>query len=161
MKTLPIIAVLAASAAFGQSQETVKFYKLDFVVKEVEGGKALNSRNYSMIASTDKTAGPGSIRAGSRVPVPTTPDGKQFNHYEIGTNIDIRAVQEVGGDLSMVLTAELSTMIQDAATPPVVRQNKWSSNIVVAARKPSIVFSSDDATTKRQMQLELTATPIK
>jgi hypothetical protein len=30
----------------------------------------------------------------------------------------------------------------------------------VPIRKPTVIFSSDDTTTKHQMQVELTATPI-
>lgn len=161
---LLMIAVLSAATAFGQNQESTKFYKLDFTVKEVEGSKTLNSHNYSMIVATtvlaDKSGPPGSIRTGSRVPTQSSPESKQFNFVELGTNIDCRAVQEIGGELTMVLTAEISTMLQDTS-PPVMRQLKWSSSVVVPIKKPSIVFASDDATTKRQMQLELTATPVR
>ena len=43
---------------------------------------------------------------------------------------------------------------------PMIRQNRWTSNVVVPLKKPTVIFSSDDLTTKHQMQLELTATPI-
>jgi hypothetical protein len=43
---------------------------------------------------------------------------------------------------------------------PVIRQNRWSSNVVVPLKKPTLIFASDDATSKRQMQLELTAAPV-
>jgi hypothetical protein len=43
---------------------------------------------------------------------------------------------------------------------PVVRQNQWQAGVIVPLKKPTVVFSSDDLTTKRQMQVELTATPI-
>jgi hypothetical protein len=32
--------------------------------------------------------------------------------------------------------------------------------VIVPLKKPTVIFSSDDLTTKHQMQLELTATPI-
>jgi hypothetical protein len=32
--------------------------------------------------------------------------------------------------------------------------------VIVPLKKPTVVFSSDDVASKRQMQLELTATPI-
>jgi hypothetical protein len=41
-----------------------------------------------------------------------------------------------------------------------IRQTKWSSNVIVPIGKPTVIFSSDDATTKGQMQLELTATAM-
>jgi len=44
--------------------------------------------------------------------------------------------------------------------PPTIRQNRWSSSVVVPLSKPTVIFSSDDLTSKRQFQLELTATLI-
>ena len=157
-----LLALLVSTGTcFAQSPES-KFYKLDFVVKEIEGTKVLNARAYSTTVSTDKSSPSSLIRTGSRVPVPTSPDGKQFNFSEVGVNIDCRSVQEVGGELSMIVTAEVTTTLQESTTgPPIHRQNKWTAAAVVPLRKPTVLFSSDDATTKRQMQLELTATPIK
>jgi hypothetical protein len=43
---------------------------------------------------------------------------------------------------------------------PTIRQNRWVSTVAVPLKKPTVIFSSDDLTSKRQMQLELTATPI-
>jgi hypothetical protein len=68
--------------------------------------------------------------------------------------------------MSLVLVADISSVVQEPASPsapmrpPVVRQNKWNSGVIVPLKKPTVVFSSDDLTTKRQMQVELTATPI-
>jgi hypothetical protein len=44
---------------------------------------------------------------------------------------------------------------------PVTRQNQWRSAVVIPVKKPTVVFSSDDVSSKRQLQLELTATPVK
>ena len=61
------------ATGFAQGQEApkpsepLKFYKLEFVLKEVEGAKVLNARSYSMTAATD-ARGTQSIRAGIRVP---------------------------------------------------------------------------------------------
>ena len=45
---------LLAVTCFGADAVPSKFYKLDFVVKEVEGSKVLNARSYSMTVSEDK-----------------------------------------------------------------------------------------------------------
>jgi hypothetical protein len=157
-RLLPL--VLLAGTCLAQNPEAAKFYKLDFVVKEVEGAKVLNARSYSMIASTDKSGQPGSIRAGSKVPYTT--GGGQFNYADVGVNIDCRSLQELAGELSMFISAEVSSTVQDQPPPnPIIRQNRWNSNIAIPLRKPTTVFSSDDLTTKRQMQLEVTATPLK
>jgi hypothetical protein len=45
-------------------------------------------------------------------------------------------------------------------TLPSIRSNSWSSVVIVPLKTPTLIFSSDDPASKRQMQLELTATPI-
>jgi hypothetical protein len=155
--------LLFATTCFGQNPDSPKFYKLDFVVKEVEAGKVLNARMYSMIVSSEKSSPSSSIRTGSRVPTPSSPGNTQFTYFELGVNIDCRSVQEVANELSLIVTADITSTLQEstATLPPVLRQNKWSSIVLVPIRKPLVVFSADDTTTRRQMQLELTATPMK
>jgi hypothetical protein len=170
--SLPLLALtMAPGSGFAQSQdasktlESQKFYKLEFVVKEVEGGKVLNTRSYSTTVSADtKDPGPTSIRAGGKVLYQTTPgDSKNFQYVDIGVNIDCRAIKEVERGLSLYVSASISSVPSDPAAPaaaPTIRQNSWSSVTIVPLKKPTLIFSSDDLTSKRQMQLELTATPI-
>jgi hypothetical protein len=160
------VLVLAAGACFGEELPAPKFFKLDFVVKEVDAGRVLNSRSYSATVSTKPTA-PCRIRTNSRIATPTSVDGSQLTFNNIGTNIDCGEVTDMQTALSLKVTAEVSTVLQDA-TPtslasrqPVVRENRWDSTVVVPLKKPTVIFSSDDATTKHQMQLELTATLIQ
>jgi hypothetical protein len=162
-----LVFAVAAGACFGQDAEAIKFYKLEFVVKEVQGAKVLNSRAYSTIVSTGNAHN--AIRAGSRIPFATskpTPGQPfattQYQQVDVGVNIDTSAVKEVENRLSLTVGVEVSSMAEDSATPlaPVIRQNKWTSTVVVSFRKPTVVFSSDDVTAKSQMQLEVTATPL-
>ncbi|MGI8745911.1 MAG: hypothetical protein ACR2NN_25695 [Bryobacteraceae bacterium] len=154
-----LAAMLFAATCFAQTPDAPKFYKLDFVVKEVEATKVVNARSYSTMIS-DKSIWPNSIRAGSKVPYNTS--GTQYQYAEVGVNIDCRAAMEIGSELSLVVNAEVSsTAPESPQNTPIIRQNKWASTVLVPIRKPVIIFSSDDAITKRQMQLELTATPVK
>ena len=158
MRKLIIAALVLAATCFAQPPEQGwKFYKLDFALKEVEGSKVLNSRNFSTIVHVDtqgvRAAG-GSIRTGSKVP-------SGPNYIDVGVSIDTQMVKELQGDVALSVSAEISST-PDGGNPdrPVIRQNKWSSYVVVPIKKPTVIFSSDDATTKHAMQLELTATPI-
>src|SRR6266481_3585685 len=109
----------------------------------------------------DKSAPQGSIRTGSKVPYPTGPGSTQYNYADV-VNIDCKSAQELPGELSMVVSADVSSTASEQTTPaPIIRQNRWSSIVVVPLRKPTVVFASDDPTTKHQMQLEITATPLK
>ena len=155
---------IACVGVFAQRPET-KFFKLDFVIREVEGTKVLSSRAYDMTVSTDKEPGlpSSSIRAGSKVAVAS--GANQFNFVDLGVNIDCRAGSIAGSadDLSLFVTAEVSSIAHDPATPnqPIIRQNKWASNAVVPLRKPTVIFSSDDLSNKTQLQVQLTATPLR
>ena|SRR5277367_3293111 len=154
---------LMAGTGFAESAEPPKFYKLDFVVKEVEGGKVVNSRAYSILASTESSYS-ASIRAGSKVPLPaSSASGSPVAYADVGTNIDCRSLREVQQhDLALNVSADIASTVREQGSnePPVIRQNKWTSSVIVPLRKASLIFSSDDATTKRQLQLELTATPV-
>lgn len=154
-----VLVVCLGALSFAQSAD-VKFYRLDFQVKEVEGGKVVNTRSYSTNTSNEKGTA-ASIRAGNRIPIVQAGGG--FNYIEVGVNIDARNVQEFGGDLGMAVNAELSTAHpqETPEKPVVVRQNRWSAHVTVPLKKPTVIFSSDDLNTKRQMQLEVTATPIR
>jgi hypothetical protein len=99
------------------------------------------------------------IRAGGRIPVTT---GGGTTNYDVGTNIDANSLRESQSEISLHISADLSTLVQDTpGTTPVVRQNRWSGNVLVPVKKPTLVFASDDPASRRQLQLELTATPLK
>jgi hypothetical protein len=163
--TLYLLAsVLVAGICLAEDAVPAKFYKLDFVVKEVEAGKVLNTRSYSatVSASADHNC---RIRTGNRVPVPTvSASPSTYTYLDVGVNIDCFHMKESQGELSLDIQADISSLMQETASPPslppIVRQNKWGSTVIVPLKKPTVVFSSDDVTGKRQMQLELTATPI-
>ena len=155
-------SIVMAGTCFAQSgHEEPKYYHLDFVVKELESGKIINARSYSMTISTGDTGG-FSIRTGNKVPVPAGSTGS-FTYVDVGVNIDCRLAKEVQDQLALYVAAEISNAATEppASNPPLIRQTKWSSNVIVPIRKPTTIFSSDDPTTKRQMQLELAAIPIK
>lgn len=164
-----LIAALSVTS-FAQSDEAKKpvpppekkFYRLDLAVKELDGGKTVNSREYFMIVSTDRNNN--SLRTGTKLP--WGPEDKR-SYMEVGVNFDCRDVTAtVNGELSMILTADISSIADGdlkAATAgyPVLRTNRWSSSVGVPLGRPSVVFSSDDLASKRRMQLEVTATAVK
>lgn len=165
----------AAGMAWAQTAAAApsKFYRLEFVFKELESGKVLNSRSYMVIVrETDQ----GTIRAGGRVAVPSGGSSSgstnalvntQYTYMDLGVNIDIKAVTELpGGQMSLWVTANISSIPTETAgasssLAPTIRQTQWSSSVVVPLKKPTLLFSSDDLSSKRQVQLELTASPIQ
>lgn len=153
-----LLAALLAGACF--ADEPSKFYKLDFVVKEIDGAKVVNTRAYSMIGSSSPKVTHGyNIRTGGKVPYFT---GKEYIELFVGVDIDCMSLTEEPNGLSLWVGADISSVAESATKTdrPFVRQNKWASSVLVPIKKPTVIFSSDDPTSKQQMQLELTATPI-
>lgn len=159
-------AVVFASHGWAQPAEPPgKFYKLTFVVKEVEFDRTVNSRTYQTMVSTDRTNNPGcSIRAGSKLSIPSSPSSTSTTFVDIGVNIDCSFVRDLDDELSLRVSAEISSIPEDSATKGyhLIRQNRWNSFVVVPLSKPTLIFLSDDVTSnKRQLQVELTASPIR
>lgn len=239
-----IVPVVNCGSAMAQSGDATKFYRLDFVMKEVEQGKVVNSRSYSTMVSTDSSQARdrGSIRAGTRIPIPLGAPGTENNiqYMDVGVNIDCNGVHLNNGQLVLSVNAEVSTLAMDppregpmtmagnqammapmpskergntaqkdgpdgampppppppagmgeqpmpappqagkgeqplrtpppgtrtnmmlaSLRPPVVRQNRWSAVATVPLGKPTTLFASDDVTSKKRMEIELTATEIR
>ncbi len=154
--------ILAAATlqAHAEQPDTAppRFYRLDFLIREVDGTHIVNSRSYSLVSATDPHNRTLSMRTGSKIPM-------QGSYMDVGVSIDCRQMQEVGSDLSLTVVAEVSSAVPGSADsaghPPVVRQNKWDSSVIVPLRKPTQIFSSDDVTSDHKLQVELTATPIR
>jgi hypothetical protein len=168
-RTVYFLLAMMAFAAAGAAQEDpaklpVRYYKLDFAVKELENDKVIHSRHYSttvMVNVKDYA----SIRAGTKVPMATGNTGNQYQYYEVGVNIDVRDGRELGGgQLGFSLSVEVSNVVPakdgSPVTAPMIRQTKWSSPATLPVKKPTTVFSSDDPSGNRKMQLEVTAAPV-
>lgn len=151
-----------------------RYYHLVFVVKELEAGKVINSRSYTMSVGTVENPSSNSfnnrsIRTGTKVPV--TDEKGTVTYTDIGINFDCKNVMDLGDRLGIDVSAEISSIHNDSPdghpqvqiigrSTPTIQQNKWNSQAVVVLGKPTVLFSSDEVTSKRTMQLELTATAI-
>jgi hypothetical protein len=160
---LTLLTLAAAVPALAQAPDPQKFYKLDFVVKEVEAGKVINARAYSTLLAVQVQGAENytaTIRTGGRTPV--TDSKGAMTYIDTGVNLDCKSLRETQGEVSLFVSSDISSLLQEQGLPaPVIRQNRWAANVSVPLRKPTIIFSSDDTSSKRQMQLELTASPVK
>ena|ERR1700751_1554115 len=140
-------------------------YRLDFSVIELEDGKRLNSRQYSMnLKSPDANQ----IKIGTRVPV----ESKQgeFQYLDVGTNIwcrlkDQTDMSSLGNNVMLNVRAEVSNFAlpeqQGQQVRPVLRQMNIEASTITALGKPIVVGSVDDPNSKRQFQLEVTVTKLR
>ena len=167
-----MVAALLAAPCFPQMQENkpeeqIKYFRLDFTVKELEGGKVVTSRTYSTSLSNQKNDNV-SIRTGDKVPIVTGKD--QVSYQDVGVNIDCNLLKLVENGVALHVNSSISSVVTDVQSKapgessgpgnPVIRNTSWGSTVLVPLKKAVTIFSSDGATTKRQTQLELTATPI-
>ena len=149
------------------------FYRLDFTVEEVgQDSKVTNSRVYSTDVGVDVRELL-SIRTGSRVPIatgPFNPDGKgswqastQFQFVDMGVNFDVRDVHELGRQLSLNLTADLSALggTDPNTHQPIIRHNRWQGICLIPTGKATIVFSSDSLDSNGSTRILVTATRLQ
>ncbi len=158
MKTA--LLLILASICYGQTDEKTpqagpKFYRFDFAVKEIDGGKNVSVRNYSAIANLSVK-----IRSGDKIAVSAYSGGKQeVTYLDVGTNIDCKIFGERGAEVMMSVATEIST--SNGANLPVISQTKWESTVMVPLKKPTVIYSSESTTKKVTTQLEVTATPLQ
>ncbi|HXZ42291.1 MAG TPA: hypothetical protein VEG68_16215, partial [Terriglobales bacterium] len=83
------------------AEKSVNAYRLDFTINEIEDGKKINARQYSMNLNANDG---NSIKIGTRVPV----EAKQgeFQYIDVGTSIWSR-VKERDNGLALEVRAEI------------------------------------------------------
>src|SRR6185312_2385118 len=156
-------------ASEAASAKVVHAYHVDFSINELQDGKKVNTRHYSMIlTSGDRNQ----IKIGTRVPVSTTPPqsgvnplvSTQFQYIDVGTNINCRIVDSASEDLSLEVHADFSNLSspeEQHSTPPIIRQVTLSGTTLTTPGKSVVIGSADDPNSNRQFQLEATVTKLR
>lgn len=151
----------------GDTAETAVGYRLDYSVNEMEDGKKINTRQYSMNLSVLSGKGwdgdTNSIKIGARVPV--EPKNGEFQYLDIGTNIWSR-LREHGSTLTLEVRADISNIAtatdqQYQQSRPIVRQVQINGSTVVLPGKPMVIGVADDPTSRKQFQLEVMVTKLR
>lgn len=174
--TLTLMMVVAAAvrispaqesgaAKAGEAERAPNAYRLDFTVSELEDGKKINSRQYSMnLKSPDANE----IKIGTRVPVEVKQS--EIQYLDVGTNIwcrlkDQADVASLGNNVMLNVRAELSNFAvpeqQGQNMRPTIRQMKIESSTVAMIGKPMVIGSVDDPNSRRQFQLEVAVTRLR
>jgi len=150
----------AAEQKTQKPPELWEAYRLDFSISELEDGKRINTRQYSMNLNENDS---NDLKIGSRVPV----EGKQgeVQYIDVGTNIDART-QTRNGQMKLFVHAEMSNFAipeqaQGHDPRPVIRQLKIGGSTVVVLGKPMVLGVVDDPNSKRQFQIEVTVTKLR
>ena len=116
---------------------------MKYKVDEVENGKTINSRSYTMMVKNGSSA---TVRIGSRVPYNT--GGSQFQYQNVGMNINCKISREEGGLIVHTKVDMLSVQGKGAEAAseshPVIGQFQVENSTVVDLGKPEFVGSADD-----------------
>ncbi|MGH9523713.1 MAG: hypothetical protein ACRD3E_14385 [Terriglobales bacterium] len=146
-------------------------YRLDFVVKELDGGKVINSRQYSMIVEASdrlRGLGKGVVKSGDRVPVATgSKDGNtQIQYIDVGANIDASLYTMENG-LMLMGSIEISAIAPNEVPgsqnlpDPAIRQVRAEVQAEVFPGKSNQIALLDDMTSKHRFIVEVTPTKLK
>ena len=188
-KATLLITVLFMTAAFGgvrmacaqehskdpssiAADDSVDAYRLDISFNELEDGKKLNTRHYSV----DLTGGrPNEIKIGTRIPVAAATcnstsasssgsASEQYQYIDIGTEIEAQLINHgeelhVSGRISTLDTS--AGPERSAGLLPVIRQIRIEGSTALVIGKPVIIGSADDPNSKRQFEVEVTVTKLK
>ena len=149
-----------AVAEMAKTAQSWSFYKLDFNVREIDNGKPLNTRSYTL---NMRSGGGGSqIRVGTRVPY-TGEKGPSY--MDVGFNVDCRIEDQQGSQALEVRTDLSSLPTGDQAVEkngmPLLRSLRTSSVIPIVLNKPILVASVDEVGSTHRMQVEVTITQMK
>jgi hypothetical protein len=145
-------------AKAGRPDKPMHSYRIDVSINELEDGKKINTRQYSLYQNSGSWT---QVKISSRVSVstPQTP----LETMEVGTTINC-TLTESGEDIALHVHGDFSNLMSpddQHSARPVVRQMSINSSVVVALGKPSLVGVVDDPNSNRQFQLEATVTRLK
>lgn len=149
--------------------EPVTVYRLDYVIHELDAGKRINERKYSLSVEASRPGRKewGHVRVGRRVPVAIATGASSANatqYMDVGVNLDC-ALREQAGDLLLETTVEMSSVVTggELAVPgaPVTRQARASMVSLLLPGKPTIIGTLDDVDSTHTYQIEVTASKVR
>ena len=147
-----------AARAEDEKAESWRFYKLDFVVRELEGGKTVSTRNYTLMTKSGDWQ---QLRVGTRVPIST--EEKKVSYTDVGLSVDCR-ILDGPRNPSLVAKAEISSFANpdgEKSGTPLMRHVQMNTSAPITLGKPVVISGVDELTSNHRFQLEVTATELK
>jgi hypothetical protein len=130
-------------------------YRVSYKVNEVENGKTINSRSYTLMARVGERE---AVNIGSRVPVAF--QGK-LDYHNVGMALSC-TIRPAGEKLVVHSEFNLNTIADkepaSVLPPPVTRQFYLQDDPVATLGKPTFVGSIDDIASNRRYVIEVTVT---
>jgi hypothetical protein len=143
----------------------VPTYKMAFSIYELQDGKKINQRDYSLLVEANGR-GANSLKIGTKVPIDAGNGG--ITYADVGFEMRCSADETVNNKLEVSLDMtvtnfaipEQNTDPRTAGSRPVLRGVTQRVGAIVNPGKPQILTTMDDVNSNKRMQVELTATKV-
>ncbi len=166
--------VLLVPAALAQEKDegkkpaevrTLHYYRLDYVIRELQDRKIVNARTYSVIVADNGAQV--TQKSGARLPVQTGNGALQY--LDVGVQLRIRVRLESDHPTlasaiefsSPALPGEGVTSAGYAKEQPVLRTTNVDTYAPIILGKPLVIATMDDPSLPRRFEIEVTPTQLK
>ena len=164
------VAAAQEKAAAPQDAGPAGMYRLDFVIREMDGTKVINTRNYSMLVQTPTAhlrVTESDVRAGTKVPVSVgVKDAQtQVQYTDIGIYIRASLTYRDDGPLVVGVTTQISSLAMpepgaQAPSQPIIRTANSNGTGVLVPGKALLVSSVDDPASNHKFTVEVMSTKL-
>jgi hypothetical protein len=173
VQTASAQAVLTPNGIQGakDSVQGSSFYRLDFVIREMDGQKVVDSQRYSLLVESSKLA---RMVSGAETPYSTQLIRRQLGLPDVASdtgNIGYRntgvqincTVRNVTGASAVKLDAhlEISSILPQEGDLTVVRKISTDMNTFLELGKLTTVSITEDSSSRHHYYVDVTATKIK
>jgi len=148
-----------------ESQFPAHSFKLDYILTEMQAGKKIDSRQYTVDLGGGGSNGrlwQGELQIGTRVPVGTKTDGTA-QYLDVGTRITSSIQVRDGGEV-LDTYCDVTSVAPDEAKVdgrPILRTLSIRNAVPVVEGKPILLGVADDPNSNREFQLEVAVTNLK
>ncbi|HKQ85441.1 MAG TPA: hypothetical protein VJS43_01595 [Candidatus Acidoferrales bacterium] len=158
-------ATSSKTASAPQAEMPPHAFRLDYTLTETEGGKKIDSRQYSLnVGGGGQNGRPwvSQLQIGNRVPAGTKTDGTA-QYLDVGTRIN-GSISIRDGARVLDTYCDVTSVVPDEAKVdgrPVLRTLTISNSAPIAEGKSMLVGVADDPNSNREFRLEVTVTELK
>jgi len=143
----------------------VPTYKMAFSIYELQDGKKINQRDYSLLVEANER-GANTLKIGTKVPIDTGKDS--YTYTDVGFELRCSAGETVNNKLevSVDMTVSNFAIPEQNADPraggnrPILRGVTQRVSAVINPGKPQLLTTMDDVNSTKRLQVELTATKV-
>jgi hypothetical protein len=141
-------------------------YKVAMSIYELQDGKRINQRDYSLLVVADDHSG-NRLKIGTKTPLSV--DSDKITYADVGFEMECSLVEASNNrvvlrfdlNISSFAIPEQNTDPRTAGLRPVLRGVTQRFRAALTPGKPQIVTSVDDVNSNKRMQVEVTATKVE